>query len=485
MEGACGMNRTERSARLEIRPGATVHASDGVAGELAQVVVSPRERRVVAVVVRLGSGREVVLPAEAVEDATEEAVWVRGSLAELEQLPNWEAEAHAPASLSWPGWRRLREGGAWLALPGSLRRMEGLQRRMSGPAEPRPDERLVTIRRGQRVLASDGPIGRVDQVLVDAATGRVKHLVIRQGLLFSRDVAIPADWMGTVEDGVVVLEASREAVGRLPGYRPDDELERDVEEALQREELLRTLAIPVRAEVTDGVVRLRGHVHNRALAGRAEEVARSIPGVVDVRNELVVDHELLQEVVASVQADEATRHLVGYYLRVRDGVVELTGTLPSLEAARALERAIARVPGVRGVANHLTGLDIPPNWRQVVQPEVGQAVYATDQEVGRVASVVVDPDSRRVQAVVVAGDFPDPGSPPFSAGPLWERRVVVPLEDVERVTPSGVFLRVHAGEAAERPDLREEDYPRPPAGWTPPFPYEVHQVRWPRKAEAS
>jgi len=183
-----------------------------------------------------------------------------------------------------------------------------------------------------------------------------------------------------------------------------------------------------------------------------------------------------------VQADPATRHLRGYFLRVRDGVVELTGTVPSLEAARALERAVARVPGVRGIANHMTGLEIPPSWRQVVQPEVGQAVYATDQEVGRVECVVVDPDSRRVVAVVVAGDFPDPGAPPFAAGPLWERRVVIPLEDVERVTPGGVFLRVHAGQAAERPDLREADYPPAPKGWSAPFPYEAAQVRWPAGA---
>lgn len=358
--------------------------------------------------------------------------------------------------------------------------MEGLQRQLSGQAAARPEEPFVIIRRGQRVLAADGPIGRVDQVLVDAATGQVKHLVVRRGLLFSRDVAVPADWVSTMEDDRVVLEASRDAVARLPLYLPDDELERDVEEALQREELLRVLAVPVRAEVTDGVVRLRGHVHSRALAARAEEVVRSVPGVQEVRNELVVDHELLQQVVASVQSDEGTRYLTGYSLRVQDGVVELRGTAPSLEAVRPLERAIARVPGVRGIRNAMTGLDIPSTWRQVMQPHVGQPVYATDQELGRVEAVVVDPDNRRVQGVVVAGEFPDAGAPPFAAGPLWERRVVIPLEEVEQVTPRGVFLRIHAGQAAERPDLREDEYLSPSPSWVPPFPYRPGQVLWPR-----
>lgn len=469
------------SPRLEIRLGAEVWGREGPAGTVTQVVVSPRERRVTGVVVRLFSGQEVIVPAEEVAEATEERVSLRLSLGELEKLPVWQEESHTPATLSWPGWRWLRGGGAWLRIPGPVRRMEGLQSRLSGDAEGRPEERDVGIRRGQRVVASDGPIGRVDMVLVDALTGRVRHLVVRQGLLFSRDVAVPADWVSTVEQDAVVLEASRDAVARLPVYRPDDELERDVEEALSREELLRVLAFPIRARVEDGVVILRGHVHNRALAARAEEIARSVPGALEVRNELVVDHELLQEVVAAIQRDEATQSLRGYFLRVRDGVVELTGTLPSLEHVQRLEEAIARVPGVRGIENHLTGLAIPHTWRQVVQPGIGRPVYATDQELGRVEAVVIDPRNRRVQAVVVAGDFPDAGAAPFAAGPLWERRVVIPMEDVERVTPAGVFLRIHAGEAAERPDLREEEYPLAPPSWTPPFPYEPGQVRWPRR----
>lgn len=85
----------------------------------------------------------------------------------------------------------------------------------------------------------------------------------------------------------------------------------------------------------------------RCVAG---EVVRSVPGVQEVRNELVVDHELLQQVVAFVQCHAATRHLSGYSLRVQDGVVELTGTAPSLEAVRTLERAIPKCQGRAGFA---------------------------------------------------------------------------------------------------------------------------------------
>lgn len=107
-----------------------MQATDGVAGQVREVVVSPREGRVVALVVELVSGRPVVLPVQLVEDATEQGVRVRGSLRQLEGLPAWEVEAHAPATLFWPGWRALRQGGAWLSLPRSLRRREGPQRQL-------------------------------------------------------------------------------------------------------------------------------------------------------------------------------------------------------------------------------------------------------------------------------------------------------------------------------------------------------------------
>ncbi len=466
--------------RLEIRLGARVETPDGPAGQVTQVVVSPRERRITALVVRGPSGREVVVPADRVEDATEEAVRLALGISDLDRLDPYRPADHTPASLSWPGWKGLRSDGALLRLPGSLRRLEGLERRVVGEAEARADEPFATIRRGQRVLCHDGALGRVDMVLVDAKTGKVQHLVVRQGWLFSRDVAVPADWVSTVTPDAVILEASREAVAHLPVYRPDDELARDVEEALQRDELLRVLGLPVRVEVEGGIVSVRGHVHNRALAERAEELARSVPGVLGVENRLVVDLELLQQVSAALVANPKVRHLP-VHVRVREGIVELRGSVPTLEDAREVERTVAAIPGVRAVRNRLEAPGIPESWARVVQPEVGQPVFAADVEVGRVEAVVVDPASRRVVAVVVRGEFPDAGAPPYPAGPLWERSVVVPLEQVERVTPGGVFLRVHAGAAAENPDLDPQRYPAPPLDWTPPFPYRGEDVRFPQE----
>lgn len=273
----------------------------------------------------------------------------------------------------------------------------------------------------------------------------MQHIVVRRGALFSRDVAIPVDWVRSITPDMVVLEATRESVARLPVYRPDDELKEDVEDVLSREEHVRALDLPVRVDVEDGVVRLRDFVYNHAVRSRLEELARSIPGVVDVRNDLAVDMDLLQRVVAALQSDPRTRSLRGYRIEVREGVVELEGSVASIDAATALEEVVASVSDIRGIANHLVGPEIPDHWRRVVQPEIGQPVLASDRELGRVQYVVVHPRTRREEGIVVNAVSPEPGSLPFAETPVWSRLLVIPVSEVERITPAGVFLRVHGG----------------------------------------
>jgi osmotically-inducible protein OsmY/sporulation protein YlmC with PRC-barrel domain len=473
------MNEASGAAgrRWEIRPGADVVAAGERVGEVLHVVVSPHQRKVTGFVVRLVHGREVYVPADWVIDAQETAVHVAFSAAELEALPAWEPERFTPAALSWPGWRELLRRGALLTLPGRLRRPSGLVRRIEGVAPSGPDTQEAIISRGQRVVCADGPVGRVDLVLVDAETDRVQHIVVRRGALFSRDVAIPVDWVRSITPDMVVLEATRESVARLPVYRPDDELKEDVEDVLSREELVRALDLPVRVDVEDGVVRLRGFVYNHAVRSRLEELARSVPGVVDVRNDLAVDMDLLQRVVAALQSDPRTRSLRGYRIEVREGVVELEGSVASIDAATALEEVVASVSDIRGIANHLVGPEIPDHWRRVVQPEIGQPVLASDRELGRVQYVVVHPRTRRVEGIVVNAVSPEPGSLPFAETPVRSRLLVIPVSEVERITPAGVFLRVHGGRAAEYPEFSEETYRNPPSEWVPPFPYHPGQVR--------
>jgi hypothetical protein len=75
----------------------------------------------------------------------------------------------------------------------------------------------LAIKRGTRVEATDGPVGRVDEFLVDPTSEHMTHLVMREGHLWGqRDVAVPASEIDHVEDGAVYLKLSKDETGALP-----------------------------------------------------------------------------------------------------------------------------------------------------------------------------------------------------------------------------------------------------------------------------
>ncbi len=82
------------------------------------------------------------------------------------------------------------------------------------PATP---EGYVALAGHEPVLATDGAVGRVDGVLADRHTGRVTHLLLRQGHLWSaREIQVPAGMVAAYADGQVRLAVDKATVGALP-----------------------------------------------------------------------------------------------------------------------------------------------------------------------------------------------------------------------------------------------------------------------------
>jgi len=229
-------------------------------------------------------------------------------------------------------------------------------------------------------------------------------------------------------------------------------------------------------DVKDGVVTLRGHVVSREHRARAEAAARRVHGVLAVRNELVADEDLEVAVGEALGGDPRTR---GQRIQVEafQGVVHLRGEVSSGQVLAAAEEVAAGVPEVRTVVNSLVAPDATPAPARVLMPPVGVPIYATDGKVGRVDAVVISPRSRRVTGLVVSAEFP-PDSEATPDTPIIRRRVVVPVEMVERSTPGGVDLNVDAATVANLPEYREEDYVVPDPGWQPPFDYRREYVRF-------
>lgn len=129
-------------------------------------------------------------------------------------------------------------------------------------------------------------------------------------------------------------------------------------------------AHPVHIEIEDiereGVVlALYGKVELAAQRKELEERLRQMPGVIDVKNFLVAEDDLLNAVNDRIEKLRAAGKLEGardIRVLVENYIVSLYGYTPTKEMKYMLEREIVGIPGVRVVINHI-GLneDIPGN----------------------------------------------------------------------------------------------------------------------------
>jgi sporulation protein YlmC with PRC-barrel domain len=73
------------------------------------------------------------------------------------------------------------------------------------------------VRRGARVEATDGHVGRVDEFLIDPESEHITHLVMREGHLWGqRDVTIPISKVDRMEEDTVYLKLDKGSVEALP-----------------------------------------------------------------------------------------------------------------------------------------------------------------------------------------------------------------------------------------------------------------------------
>jgi len=420
--------------QLELKIGAPVDATDQPIGHVHKVIVIPAHRHVVAVVglvIRTGllPPHDLFVPTSLIADATDTRVALRISHADV------------------------------LRLPGA----------------PEQDS-TIALRRGHPVDATDGRAGRVELLLVEDG-GQMQHFVMRKGRVRSRDVIVPVDWISTLDEHGIWLVVDRAALDQLPPYRPDSIIAADVEQALWADEVIRALDLEtIDATVNDGVVILNGHASTPATKARAERAARQVPGVQGVVNQIITDGEVEVAVSQALAHDPRTceQHI---FVSANHGIVTLSGTFDGTDTRAAAEQVAGSVPLVRGVINELQapGVVVDPAEQRMLQPQIGQDVYADDALLGRVELVVINPRNRRVSAFVARGRLP--AFPQAEANtrsvdiPLVERHIHIPINVVFDVTSGGVLLTISLADATHYPDFNPSEFVAPDPSWQPPYPY--------------
>lgn len=115
-------------------------------------------------------------------------------------------------------------------------------------------------------------------------------------------------------------------------------------------------------DTVGGVVVLSGYVDSQQEADRAGQLAKSVPGVVRVKNELRIgsrtmgqglDDKVLSSKIKARLMEEPGIKSLNIDVDVYSGSVNVTGTVPSQEQKKKVLNLIRSIEGVRGVVDNL------------------------------------------------------------------------------------------------------------------------------------
>jgi sporulation protein YlmC with PRC-barrel domain len=199
--------------------GSEVSCADGQCGQLSRVVVDPVAVAVTDLVVEPEhrSGLARLVPVELASPAAD-GILLSCTLAQFAQFDSAEETQFVPGTrgyeiygpdqvLSWP-YYRLGDTVMDPDLEGKFSETVTVDTVPVGEVE---------VRRGGHVQATDGAIGQVQGLVIDAASEHVTHVLLQEGHLWGRkQVAIPIGAVTDVADDGITLSISRQQVADLP-----------------------------------------------------------------------------------------------------------------------------------------------------------------------------------------------------------------------------------------------------------------------------
>lgn len=228
--------------------------------------------------------------------------------------------------------------------------------------------------------------------------------------------------------------------------------------------------------VKNGVVYLNGHIVSTTSQSRIENAIRAIPGILEIKNNLVFDDKLTLEVAASLGKLEHT-YSCKFFTGVSHGVVSLNGIVNNENVKLLAEQCAASNPNVRGVINNvrISGAELELLDQPFLQPIIGEIIYFLDGISGVVKQVIINPNNRRVIAMTVQGRFADQRQELKSlnnggARPP-ERILVLPMKVVRYLTRVSGFLDIHSNERKRYMEFDPTHFFTPQKDWKAPYPY--------------
>jgi hypothetical protein len=197
-----------------------VHCADGLCGRSTYVLINPVFDKVTHLVVKEARPphNEYVVPIELVSDTAPDAILLRCTSDGLRKTEPFVSREYIKEKMPRPHGELAGYSGTgpYLMWPYTVpeeTEYVPVEHKQIPPSE-------LAVRRGTRVEARDGHVGRVDEFVANPANGHITHLVMREGHLWGqKDVAIPVSAIDRFEESTVHLKLDKRAIEALPEMR--------------------------------------------------------------------------------------------------------------------------------------------------------------------------------------------------------------------------------------------------------------------------
>ena len=270
-----------------------------------------------------------------------------------------------------------------------------------------------------------------------------------------------------------------------PIQKTDAAIKGLVDRAILKDDVLRAIEYyEIDVHVKRGIVYLNGHIAGTTSNSRIETAVRAIPGILGIQNNLVLDDKLTLEVATSLGSLEHT-YDCKFFTGASHGVISLNGNVSDENVKLLAEQYASSNPNVRGVMNNVrvSGAKQELQDQPFLQPTIGEIIYFLDWVSGVVKQVIINPNNRRVTAMIIEGKFTDQhdkinlltdgkAQPP-------EQLVVVPMKEVRYLTKVSGFLFINSNERNRYSEFKPSRFFAPKDGWRAPHPYCLDDVLFP------
>lgn len=267
--------------------------------------------------------------------------------------------------------------------------------------------------------------------------------------------------------------------------KKDAAIKESIDHAIWKDDILRAIEYyEIDVHVKNGVVYLHGHIVSATSKSRVENAIRSVPGILGIQNNLVLDDKLTRDVAVSLGELEHT-YDCKFFTGASHGVISLNGNVSDENVKLLAEKRAASNPNVRGVINNVrvSGALQEVQATPFLQPAIGETIYFLDGVAGVVKQVIIDPNNRRVIAMSIEGKFANqrPQIPVGTNGKAEPSKhlVVVAMNEVRYLTKASGFLSIDSNQRNRYVEFNPFRFFTPKKDWKAPHPYCPEDVLFP------